>query len=73
MQIMNTHPGTVYGRSYFDLSEEEKERLQQILDELRVIFDADSAGLVNPEFTKGPKCDYTIRIYNGANIGYFLN
>ena len=73
MQIMNTHPGTVYGRSYFDLSEEEKEKLQKILDELQVIFNADSAGLVNPELTMFPKCDYTIRIYNGDTIGHFLD
>lgn len=73
MQVMNTHPGTIYGRSYFDLSEEEKERLQEILNELRDIFNADSVGLVNPEVTIGPKCDYTIRIYNGDTIGHCLD
>ena len=51
------------------LSKEEKDRLEEILEELRIMFRADSIGFVaQPVVTA--KCDYTIKLYNADTMGY---
>lgn len=59
-----------FSRKYLDLSDSEKERIKEICEELRSIFNADSVGFISPEFTIGNKCDYEIKIYRGDTVGY---
>ena len=75
MIVKETHPGYCFSRKYLDLSDSEKERVKEICEELRTIFDADSVGFISPEEKSllVPKCDYVIKIYNGVNIGYKLD
>ena len=68
MIIRETDPNMIYTRHVQELSEEEKIRVQEICDELREIFNADSVGFLAPELTVSNKTDYTIRIYNGDTI-----
>ena len=70
MIVKETHPGMVFSRKYLDLSDSEKERIKEICEELRSIFNADSVGFIMPEHTLGNKNDYEIKIYRGDNIGY---
>lgn len=72
MIVKETHPGMIYSRKYFDLSDSEKERIQEICDELRSIFNADSVGFIAPELTLGNKRDYEIKIYRGDSIGHIV-
>ena len=73
MIIKETRPGYIHTRKYFDLSDSEKERIKEIFEELRLIFNADSIGLIAPDPALGPKCDYKFKIYNGDSIGYMLD
>lgn len=59
-----------FSRKYLDLSDSEKERIKEICEELRLIFNADGVGFISPESTIGNKCDYEIKIYHGDAIGY---
>ena len=70
MIIKETRPDYIFSRKYFDLSDSEKERLKEIFEELRIIFNADSVGFVQPDLTLSSKNNYEIKIYNGDNIGY---
>lgn len=70
MIIKERKPDYIYTRRYFDLSDSEKERIKEIFEELRSIFNADSIGFIEPEHTLSPKCDYEFKIYSGDNIGY---
>ena len=72
MIIKETYPNMIYTRHIQELSEEEKIRVQEICDELREIFNADSVGLLAPDLTIGNKTNYTIRIYNGDTIGHIF-
>ena len=58
---------------YFDLSDEEKTRLKEILEELKTIFNADSIDVVALRSPICPKCDYEIRIHNGDSINYIFS
>lgn len=61
----------IEGRSYdvITLSDEEEERVQQILEELRFIFNADLV-MIEPEITASDKTNYAVKIINGDNIGF---
>jgi diaminopimelate epimerase len=72
MVIRETKPNRMFTRHIQELSEEETKRVQEICDELREIFNADSVGFVAPELTASNKTDYTIRIYNGDTINYIF-
>lgn len=72
MIIRETNPGMIFTRRVQELSEEEKMRLQEICDELRKIFNADSVGFAIPEPSASNKSDYTIRIYNADTIGHIF-
>lgn len=56
-------------RTIVELSDDEQKRLKDILEELKALFNANSIGLIS-ENTVSNKTDYTIRIYNGDNIGF---
>lgn len=58
---------------YFDLSDEEKTRLKEICEELKLIFNADNIDIVALKPPIGPKCDYEIRIHNGDAIDYIFD
>ena len=61
---------------YFDLSDEERTRFKEILEELKTIFNADSidvAAIKEPPVGIRPKCDYEIRIHNGDSINYIFS
>lgn len=73
MIVKEVKPGYIFTRKYFDLSDSEKERIKEICEELRLIFNADSVGIVQPDLTLSPKNNYEIKIYNGDNIGYMLD
>lgn len=74
MIVKEVKPGYIFTREYFDLSDSEKERIKEICEELRLIFNADSVGFVTtPKSTLSPKNNYEIKIYNGDNIGYMLD
>lgn len=70
MIVKETHPGYIHTPRYFNLSDSEKERIKEICEELKLIFNADSVGFVQPELTLSHKNNYEIKIYNGDNIGY---
>ncbi|MBR6289327.1 MAG: hypothetical protein IKR19_08330 [Acholeplasmatales bacterium] len=70
MIIKETDPNMIYTRHIQELSEEERIRVQEICDELRKIFNADSVGFLTPDLTIGNKTNYTIRIYNADTIGH---
>ena len=72
MIIRETKPNMKFTRHIQELSEEETKRVQEICDELREIFNADSVGFVAPELTVSNKTDYTIRIYNADTINYIF-
>ena len=72
MIIKETDPNMIFTRHIQELSEEEKIRVQEICDELREIFNADSVGFLEPIPTLNSKTDYTIRIYNGDTIGHIF-
>ena len=69
MIITETEPGFYGTARYFELSEIEQNRVYELLNELKEIFNAEGVGFI-PEMTMKPKTDYTIKIYNGDNIGY---
>ena len=70
MIVKETRPDYIFTRKYFDLSDSERERIKGILEELRLIFNADSVGFIAPNPTMSPKCDYEFKIYSGDTIGY---
>lgn len=72
MIIRETDPNMIYTRHIQELSEEERIRVQEICNELREIFNADSVGFLAPDLTGGNKTNYTIRIYNGDTIGHIF-
>ena len=71
MIIKETNPNMTYTRRIQELSEDERIRVQEICNELREIFNADSVGLI-PEhgMTVSNKTNYTIKLYNADTIGY---
>lgn len=73
MIVRETKPGQINTRYIQELSAEEKERVQEILEELRLIFNAESVGFVAPELTISNKTNYTIRIYGGDAIGHIFD
>jgi hypothetical protein len=70
MIIKETDPNMVYTRHIQELSEEERVRVQEICDELREIFNADSVSFFGSEPTVSKKTDYFIKIYNADTLGY---
>lgn len=56
------------GKVVHNLSNEDKERLNAIFDELRYIFDAESVALLQPECNMYRKTDLEIKIY-GSTLG----
>lgn len=72
MIIREANPNMIYTRHIQELSKEERKRVQEICDELREIFNADSVGFLAPELTISNKTDYTIRIYNADTIGHIF-
>ena len=72
MIIKETKPNMIHTRHIQELSKEERIRVQEICDELREIFNADSVGFLAPEPTISNKTNYTIRIYNGDTIGHIF-
>lgn len=56
------------GKVVYELIDEDLERLKTILDELRVIFDAESVALLQPEYSMYRKTDLEIKIY-GSTLG----
>ena len=73
MIIRETDPGMIYTRHVQELSPEEKDRVQEILEELRLIFNAESVGFEAPELTLYRKTNYTIRIFGGDTIGHIFD
>lgn len=67
MTIYDSDPGMCYGTMTKMLSKEDKERIKQILDELREIFDCESIGMYVENMSLHG-CDYVIKMYN-SNIG----
>ena len=57
------------GRTITELSKEEQERIKEILEELRLIFNAQSV-MLSSELTFSNKTNYTIEILNGDVRGY---
>ena len=72
MIVKETRPGYIHTRKYLDLSDSERERIKEIFEELRLIFNADSIGLIDSP-SLSPKRDYEFKIYNGDTIGYMLD
>lgn len=72
MIIKETDPNMIYTRHIQELSEEEKVRLNEILDELRIMFNADSVGFIDYHPTINNKSDYCIKIYNADTIGHIF-
>lgn len=70
MIVKEKYPGYINTPRYFDLSDSEKERIKEIYEELRLIFNADSVGIPQPDLTLGSKNNYEIKIYGGDTIGY---
>lgn len=70
MIVKEKYPGYIHTPKYFDLSDSEKERIKEICEELRLIFNADSVGIPQPDLTLSSKTNYEIKIYNGDMIGY---
>lgn len=58
---------------YLDLSDDEKIRLKEICEELKVIFNADNIDITALRSPISPKCDYEIRIHNGDSINYIFS
>ncbi len=73
MIVKEVKPEYIFTRKYLALSDSEKERIKEICEELRLIFNADSVGFVQPNLTLSAKNNYEIKIYNGDNIGYMLD
>ena len=74
MIIKETMPGTSYkfgNRSYYDFSEEEKQRVKEILEELKDIFHAESVGLRQKTLcgNSESKNDWIIEINSVPNTG----
>lgn len=61
-----------YTHKYLDLSDSEKVRVKEILEELRSIFNATHIGIVQPKIPVGRKRNYIIKLYNGDIVGYML-
>ena len=82
MIVKETYPRYIYTRKwteccsythkYLDLSDSEKVRVKEILEELKSIFNADNIDIVSIGGPVAPKCDYQIKIYNGDTINYIL-
>ena len=70
MIVKETKPGQIGTKYYYDLSDEERDRIKNILEELRVIFEAESIGFEANTATTSPTYDYTIRIFGGKTIGH---
>lgn len=70
MTVKETKPGQIGTAHYYDLSDEERDRVKSILEELRIIFEAESVGFEAGEATISPTRDYTIRIFEGKTIGH---
>ena len=70
MIIKETWPGSPLNRKYYGLSEEEAKRLEEIMLELKEIFNAEGAGLiVNSVLTVSDTSTHVIKIYGGPRIG----
>lgn len=74
MIIKEIIPGTSYkfgNRTYYDFSEEEKQRVKEILEELKNIFQAESVGLRQKTLCANPesKNDWIIEINSVPNTG----
>lgn len=69
MIIKETKPGQIGTSYYYDLSVEERDRIKNILEELKDIFEAESVGFEMGNTTISPVNDYTIRIFGGKTIG----
>lgn len=64
---------TRFGDTYLDLDDKEKERVSEILEELRFIFSADSVSLVREINCRFP-VDYTIEITGSpANCSFIVS
>ena len=56
--------GSPLNHKYLDLSDEEKERLKYLLEELRIMFNADNVTLVQTEVSISKYNCYKIEIIN---------
>lgn len=62
MVQIHTHEGFYDDRVAWDFSEEEKNRIKEIMEELRIIFQAESVGMTMPPMALTQNLDYTIAI-----------
>ena len=69
MIVAHTAPHMAYDTKTFDFSDEEKQRVKEILDELRDIFMAESVSLEIPASVSS-KVNCTININGAPNPGF---
>ena len=59
---IHTAPNMVYDRVAYDFSDEERQRIQEICEELKEIFMAESVGFSKAEISNGLPVNYQIDI-----------
>ena len=61
---VHTAPNMIYNRVAYDFSDEERQRIKEICEELREIFMAESVGFSKAEISNGMPVNYQIDIMN---------
>ena len=70
---VHTNPGQLSDKVYYDFSDEERIRIQEICEELKEIFMADSVGLRIDRDSYGGPIDWCIDISSCPNLTNWVN